>query len=176
MWFVAGFFILSLSQLLAGMLLAEETSRAGISEVLGDGDVLSLTFVIAVPALLAAMLPIISFRSGTSVSDWLDIRPLAPGRVLIWFGYMTALLVAYLIVETLMTRPRIPEWMRATCRVISFNSDSLGRSPFPGVDAVTSLSWIAAEDWSYPVVCGLMARSVGGVAEFFRSRVEVHRT
>lgn len=119
-WFVAGFFILSLSQLLAGVVLAEETSRAGISEVLGDGDVLSLTFVLALPALLAAMLPIISLRSDTSVSEWLDIRPVAPGRVLVWFGYMTALLVIYLLVGTLMTRSRIPEWIQATWETVDF--------------------------------------------------------
>ncbi|MBD3648389.1 MAG: CPBP family intramembrane metalloprotease [Pseudomonadales bacterium] len=119
-WFVAGFLVLSASQLLAGAMLAGATSRNRISQVLGDCDVLSLTFVIALPLLLAIMLPLIKFRSGTSITDWLGIRPVAPKRVLGWIGLMIALLLVYLITGTLMTRPQVPEWMQATWETVDY--------------------------------------------------------
>ncbi len=119
---LVGLAVLALSQLAAGAALAWsrslELNDLHIRRMMGDGDALSLTFMIALPVLLLVLSPLIKYRHKQPVLAYLAINPVSPRKVLIWCGYMLALLAVYMFFVSLLDMPEIPEWMMTTWHTV----------------------------------------------------------
>lgn len=123
MWYVIGFGVVLMSQLLAATIAAladGEFNSGQVTRQLADGDVLSLTFFLALPFLLLLLYPWILYWHRQPPMVYLAIAPVAPRRVIGWFVVMLGALAIYLVMGAVMGRSRVPDWMLDTWRTVDY--------------------------------------------------------
>lgn len=119
-WYIIGFGIVLLSQFLAASIVALVDGNGvwAVRGLLGDGDVLSLSFFLALPLLLLLLYPWIVYWHRRPPVAYLAIEPVALKRLVAWLGIMAGALVVYVVVGTVMDRPRFPDWILDTWRTV----------------------------------------------------------
>lgn len=114
-------FLVTLGVILAGQWVASAMAdklSGGRHVPMTDGDVLTLTYVVALPVMLVVLVPGVKLWRDESVRAWLAIEAVSVRRILVWCALMLAVLALYMASGAVSDRPQVPEWMLDTWRTV----------------------------------------------------------